>query len=82
MRMAEIPADLKFWLFGKGPRWHVRVSLTLDVVGLVCLVVGVLGAALGRPLGLGATNWILIAIALWLWGFWAWFAAFFSARAG
>jgi len=80
--MAEVPKDIKFLLFGKGAKWHARSSIVLDFLGMACLIVGIIGSAINNPLGLGATNWILIAIALWILGIWAWLTAYNAAKEG
>jgi len=80
--MAEVPKDIKFLLFGKGAKWHARSSIVLDFLGMACLIVGIIGSAINNPLGLGATNWILIAIALIIWGLWAWLCAYTATKEG
>jgi len=80
--MVEIPKDLRFLLFGKGPKWHATVAMFLDCLGLVCLIVGIIGDAANRTPGLTSTNWILVAIGLWVWGLAAWLAAYFGAKEG
>jgi hypothetical protein len=80
--MAEVPKDMKFLLFGMGPKWHAKCMMVLNWLGLVCLIVGIIGDAINRVPGLEPTNWILIAIALWLWGLGAWFAAYYAVKEG
>ena len=80
--MQEIPKDVKWLLFGKGARWHARTSMVLDFAGLGCFVVGIIGDALNKVPGLEPTNWFLMAIGLWIWGFWAWWAAYKAAKEG
>ena len=80
--MAEIPKDMRFLLFGKGPRWHAKWALVLDSVGIVALILAIVSAATNNPLGLGAGAWFLLTIALWLWGLSAWFCAYFGAKEG
>ena len=80
--MAEIPKDIRFLLFGKGAKWHARVAMTLDLLGMVCLVVGIVGDVINRVPGLEPTNWLILAAALWIWGFWAWYAAYAAAKEG
>jgi len=80
--MAEIPQNMKFLLFGKGPRWHAKWALGLDSVGIVTLILGIVSAATNNALGLGAGNWFLLTITLWLWGLSAWFCAYFGAKEG
>ena len=80
--MADVPKGLKPLMFGRGPKFHARVSLVLEILGLVSLVLGIISAATDEALGLGATNWILIAIAVWIWAFWSWLTAYFGAKEG
>jgi hypothetical protein len=80
--MAEIPKDLRPLLFGKGPRWHGRCMMVLNWLGLACLIVGIVGDAINRVPGLEPTNWLIIAIALWVWGTGSWLAAYAAAKEG
>jgi hypothetical protein len=80
--MAEIPKDMKFLLFGFGARWHAKCMMALNWLGLACLIVGIIGDAINRVPGLEPTNWILIAIALWLWGLACWLTAYHAAKEG
>jgi hypothetical protein len=80
--MAEIPKDMKFMLFGFGARWHAKCTMALNFLALASFIVGIISAALGNALGLGATNWLLIAIALWLWDVWSWLTAYRAAKEG
>jgi len=80
--MAEIPKEVKRLLFGKGVMWHARIAMTLDLLGLGCLIVGVVGDVINRVPGLEPTNWLLVAIGFWIWGFWAWYASYSAAKEG
>jgi hypothetical protein len=80
--MAEIPKDTKFLLFGMGARWHATLSLIVKLVGLACLIVGIIGAATDKALGLGALNWLVSAVVFWIWGLAAWLCAYFCAKEG
>ena len=80
--MAEVPKGLKPAMFGRGPKFHTWVSLFLEFLGLACLVLGVVAAATDQALGLGSTNWILVAIAVWIWAFWSWLTAYLGAKEG
>ena len=80
--MAEIPKDMKKLLFGHGVGWHARISMTMNWLGLVCLILGIIAGSINNALGLGAGNWLLLAIALWLWALAAWFTAYFGAKEG
>jgi len=80
--MADIPDNIKSLVFGKGAKWHATTMFILNWLGLACLVVGIIGDAINKTLGLEATSWLLIAIALWVWGLAAWLAAYFAAKEG
>lgn len=80
--MAEIPKDVKKLLFGMGIKWHATASMILDTLGLICLILGIVAAAMGATLGLSADHWILIAIAFMVFGLSAWFVAYHAAREG
>lgn len=80
--MAEIPQDMKRLLFGMGPKWHATVSMVLDSVGMITLILSIISAATDNELGLGAGNWFLLTIALFVFGLSAWFCAYFGAKEG
>ena len=80
--MAEIPQNMKFLLFGMGPRWHAKASMLLESIGMVTLILGIISAATNNAIGLGAGNWFLLTIALFLFGLSAWFCAYFGAKEG
>jgi hypothetical protein len=80
--MADIPKDMKFLLFGFGAKWHAKCMMALNWLGLASLIVGIISAAIGKSLGLGATNWLLIAIAFWVWGLASWLTAYHAAKEG
>jgi len=54
----------------------------LNYLGLICLIVGIIGDAANRTPGLTPTNWILVAVGLWVWSVSAWLAAYFGAKEG
>jgi len=80
--MAEIPRDVKKLLFGMGIKWHAAASMIMNSVALVCLILGIVAASMGETLGLSADHWLLIAIALIVFAFSAWFVAYHAAREG
>ena len=81
--MAEVPKELKFLLFGRGAKWHARAAMVLDFLGLACLIVGIIGSVIDEGLGLWwPTDWIFLAIALWILGLWSWLTAYFAAKEG
>jgi hypothetical protein len=80
--MAEFPEEMKSLLFGHGARWHARVAMVLNWLGLVCLIVGIIGDAANRTPGLEPINWFIMAVALWLWGLAAWITAYIATKEG
>ena len=81
--MAEIPKNLKCLLFPVSARVMARCAFILEMLGIVCLIVGIIGSVLDKGLGLWwPTDWIFLAIALWIYGLWWWLAAYFAAKEG
>ena len=78
--MSQIPENLKFLLFGFGPEMAARIALATNFIGLVTMILGIIAGATGKNLGLGATNWFLLTIALFIWGYGQWLAAYFGAK--
>jgi hypothetical protein len=78
--MSEIPESLKFLLFGFGPEMAARMALVANSIGLVTMILGIIAGVTGHKLGLGATNWFLLTIALFIWGLGQWLAAYFGAK--
>jgi hypothetical protein len=78
--MATVPKGLKFLLFGRGPTFHAKAALIMEVLGLACLIMGILSGAMDRALGLWSTEWFLITIALWIWALWSWLTAYTGAK--
>ena len=80
--MAEISKDMKKILLGMGPRWHAKVSIVGNSIGMVTLILSIISAATDNALGLGAGNWFLLTISLFLFSLSAWFCAYFGAKEG
>ena len=78
--MSEIPESMRFLLFGLGPEMAARMSLVANSLGLVALILGIIAGATGHKLGLGATNWFLLTIALFIWGCGQWMVAYLGAK--
>jgi hypothetical protein len=78
--MSDIPENIKFLLFGFGPEMAARMALVANSIGLVTMILGIIAAATGKTLGLGATNWFLLTIALFIWGLGQWLVAYFGAK--
>jgi hypothetical protein len=80
--MAEVPKDLKFLLFGMGARWHAKCAFALNMLGVVFIILGIIGDATNKALGLEATHWFILAIAFWVWGLWSWLTALNAIKEG
>ncbi len=78
--MSQVSKEMKLLLFGKGSKWHAKIAEVLMCLGVVCLVLGIISAALNKALGLGPTNWLLLTIAFFVWGLWAWLCAYFATK--
>jgi hypothetical protein len=78
--MAAVPKELRFLLFGRGPKFHAKAALFLEFLGLVCLIMGIIGSAMSKELGLMPTYWFLMAIAIWIWALWSWLTAYVGAK--
>jgi len=80
--MAEVPQDIKKLLFGMGARWHATASMILDILGLVCLIMGILSSAFDEKLWLLPMYWLLLAIAFIVFGLSSWLTAYHAAKEG
>jgi hypothetical protein len=78
--MAAVPKNLKFVLFGMGPKFHGTVAVILEFLALACLILGVIAASMNDAVGIWSTEWFLIAIALFLYGIWSWLCAYVAAK--
>lgn len=80
--MTEVPENAKYLLFGYGPRLHALMALIANLLGIVCLVLGIVSKLMKAPLGLDGTAWLLLTIILFLWHLSFWFSAYFGAKEG
>ena len=80
--MPEIPQNVKFLLFGFGPRQTAQLALVINLLAMASTILGVIGAAIKNSIGLGAANWFLLAIVLFIWGLSFWIVAYFGAKEG
>jgi hypothetical protein len=78
--MVAVPKKLKFLIFGMGPKFHGIVALVLEFLGLACLIPGIISAVTNEDVGMWSTEWFLITIALWIYGFWLWVCAYVAAK--
>ena len=80
--MSQIPQNVKFLLFGWGPRPTALMALLINLLAMAATILGVTSAASGNSLGLGAGNWFLLAFVFFMWGFSFWCVAYFGAKEG
>jgi hypothetical protein len=80
--MAELTKDTKKMLFGMGTKWHAIASFIMNWAALVCLILGIIAAAIDETLGLSATHWFLTAIAFIVFALSAWLTAYHAAKEG
>ena len=80
--MAEIPKDSRMLLFGMGVKWHAIASFIMTWVALVCLILGIVAAAMDTTIGLAASLWLLMAIAFMVFSLSAWLTAYHAAKEG
>jgi hypothetical protein len=80
--MAEVPQDTKFTLFGFGPKMHAQMAFIANFLGIITVIVGIVSAAIKKPLVLGTTNWFLLTIIFFIWSMSFWFSAYFGAKEG
>jgi|APFre7841882590_1041340.scaffolds.fasta_scaffold529992_1 hypothetical protein len=78
--MSQIPESIRFLLFGFGPEMAARMALVANSIGLVTMMLGIIAGATGQKLGLGAINWFLLTIALFIWGLGQWLVAYLGAK--
>jgi hypothetical protein len=82
IKMAEIPKDLRFLFFGRGARWMARWGVVFAGLASACFIVGIIGDATNKKLGLEATNWFIMMVAFFVVAFWSWLTAYFAAKEG
>ncbi len=80
--MSEIPQNTKFLLFGFGPQMHAQMAFVANLLGIVAFILGIVSAAIKKPLGLESSIWLLLTIILFIWGLSFWFSAYFGAKEG
>jgi hypothetical protein len=80
--MVEIPQNVKFLLFGFGPRKTAQMALLINILAMVSMILGVISAATRDSIGLGTGNWFLLAIVFFIWGLSFWLTAYLGAKEG
>ena len=80
--MAEIPADVKRWLFERNPKLCCWMHDILTYFGVAFMVTGIVSDVINKVLGLEPTNWFIMAVGFWMLGIFAWFRGYYSAKEG
>jgi len=80
--MAEVPKDMKTLLFGRSPKQQARLMVAFTLVCWACLIVGIVGDAIDKTLGLEPTSWFIIGVGFLLAAVWHWFRAYHAAKEG
>jgi len=80
--MAEVPKELRSWLFGSSAKQQARLMAAFTLTCWACLIVGIVGDAIDKTLGLEPTSWFLISLGWLIAAVWHWFRAYHSAKEG
>lgn len=80
--MAEVPKDVKRRLFGSSAKQQVWLMVAFTLVCWACLIVGIVGDAANKKLGLEPTSWFIISIGFLIAAVWHWFRAYHAAKEG
>ncbi len=80
--MAEMSKNVKFLLFGFGPRLTALMALIINILGMASTILGIVSAIMDSSLGLNAGNWFLLSIVFFIWGLSFWFVSYFGAKEG
>jgi len=80
--MTEIPNNIKFLLFGSGPKLTALMALFINLLAMAATILGIVSAVTRNSLALGTSNWFLLSIAFFIWGFSFWCVAYFGAKEG
>ena len=81
-KMAEIPEDMKRMLFGRGAKQRAWLGMAFSCVTWVSLILGIVGDAANKKLGLEPTSWFLIAVGFVIATSFHWFMAYYAAKEG
>ena len=81
--MSEIPNDVKRLLFWGGSTKQLFWTHMFNfLVANACLIVGIVGDATNKKLGLDPTIWLMIAIGCTIAFFFHWLRAYYAAKEG
>jgi hypothetical protein len=78
--MTEIPKDVKSRLFERNPMLCCWLHDTLIYLGIAFMLLGIIGDAMNKVLGLESTHWFIMALGFWMLGIFAWFRGYYSAK--
>ena len=78
--MAEITNDAKRLLFERNPKLCCWMHNILTYLGVAFMVIGIIGDAINKVLGLEPTNWFIMALGFWMLGIFSWFRGYYSAK--
>lgn len=80
--MAEIPKDLKQMLFGGSAKQQAWLMAAFVFTCWASLIVGIVGDAIDKTLGLEPTSWFIISLGFLVAAVWHYFRAYHSAKEG
>jgi hypothetical protein len=81
--MTEIPKDMMgLLMFGRGAKWLMRCSWVYCFLAIACLIVGIVGDAANKKLGLEPTSWFIIMVGFLILAFGDWLMAYHAAKEG
>jgi hypothetical protein len=80
--MAEVPKELRSWLFGSGAKQQAWLMASFTLTCWACLIVGIVGDAIDKKLGLEPTSWFLISLGFLGAAAWHYFKAYHAAKEG
>jgi len=49
-------------------------------LGVAVLLIGIVGDATNKVIGLEPTNWFIMAVGFWMLGIFSWFRGYYSAK--
>jgi hypothetical protein len=82
IKMAEISKDMKRILFPRSAKAPALVWKVSCYVALACLIVGIVGDAANKKLGLEPTNWFIIMVGFLILAVGSYLTAYHAAKEG